>query len=158
MTLGVSVFKSARTSLLLEYFRFPYRPPGRKKNPDHLCNLINYCRTTVNLSNHIYFLKADDTDFPKTPVTTMTMTNTHTQRQRHKTFQEECVNVYRLKCPLDYDLHYPLEDKDKDRGKDKDRVLKRPSIYALFLESRGFKHTKYHILTSQLFVGQPDQT
>ena len=40
------------------------------------------------------------------------------QEQGHKKVQVECVNVYRLKCPLAHDTHCPREDKDKDKDKD----------------------------------------
>ena len=46
------IFISARTS----YSPFRSRPvhPSHAKNPYHLYSLINHCKTTVNLSNHIF--------------------------------------------------------------------------------------------------------
>ena len=66
------------------------------------------------------------------------------QEQRHKKVQEECVNVYGLKCPLAHDTHCPREDKDKDKDMTMTKNLKYP-IFAIFSESRHIKDIKYHI-------------
>ena len=61
------------------------------------------------------------------------------------------------------DTHCLLEDRDNAKTKTKTDCLKDPT-YATFLESRGFKDIKNHILTRQqvnfLLVNQiiPDQT
>ena len=50
----IVIFRSARTSYrtfdVRPSVRPSVRPPVRAKNPDHLYNLINHRRTTVNLS------------------------------------------------------------------------------------------------------------
>ena len=78
------------------------------------------------------------------PAMTMTMTNTHTKtktKTKTEKFQEKLVNEYRFKYPmlmnigcdvLAYDTHCQLQDKDKDR------MLKRPNIYAVF-EKQGVR-------------------
>ena len=52
--------------------------------------------------------------------------------------------------PLAHHTHSPFENEDKES--DKNKMLKRNNIYAIFLKGREFKDINYDILRGETFT------
>ena len=94
----------------------PARPPVRAKNPDHLYSLINHCRTTANLSNHIFFesWRHQPSPDPSTNNTKYTDNDTDVDKDKDKDkdkvqigpnmwyiFERKCLSAPQLWCGLE---------------------------------------------------------